>query len=81
MRTPLRRIGNSQGVLIPAHLLAECGLSGEIELHVEEGRIVIEPVRTWRAGWFDAYRAENDSDVWKTLPLDTDDAGDGDWQW
>ena len=45
MRTTLRRIGNSQGVLIPAPLLAECGITGEIDLHLEGKKIVIEPVR------------------------------------
>lgn len=35
MRTTLRRIGNSQGVLIPAPLLAECGIQDEIEQHLE----------------------------------------------
>ena len=44
MRTTLRRIGNSQGVLIPAPLLAECGITGEIDLHLEGKKIVIEPV-------------------------------------
>ena len=42
MRTTLRRIGNSQGVLIPAPLLAECGIQDEIELHLEGKKIVVK---------------------------------------
>jgi antitoxin MazE len=78
MRTTLRRIGNSQGVLIPAPLLAECGIQDEIELHLEGKKIVIEPVQQPRAGWFDGYRAEDDVDVWQELPPDADSEA---WEW
>ncbi|PXX76128.1 AbrB/MazE/SpoVT family DNA-binding domain-containing protein [Rivihabitans pingtungensis] len=78
MRTTLRRIGNSQGVLIPAPLLAECGIQDEIELHLEGKKIVIEPVQQPRAGWFDGYRAEDDVDVWQQLPPDADSEA---WEW
>jgi antitoxin MazE len=35
------QIGNSQGVRIPKPLLEEAGLAGDVELHAEDGRIVI----------------------------------------
>lgn len=78
MRTTLRRIGNSQGVLIPAALLAECGITAEINLHLEGKKIVIEPVDVPRKGWFDNYVPEQDEDAWDGLPPETDDA---EWQW
>jgi antitoxin MazE len=78
MKTTLRRIGNSQGVLIPAPLLAECGIKDEIELRLEGGKIVIEPVRPTRAGWFDDYRAGEDVDAWEGLPPEADS---GEWEW
>lgn len=78
MRTTLRKIGNSRGVLIPAALLAECGIIDEIELRLEGARIVIEPVKAPRAGWFDGYRAEEDADAWEGLPPDADS---GEWEW
>ena len=55
MRTPLRKIGNSRGVLIPAALLAECGIQNEIELRLEGTRLIIEPVPTTRAGWRESW--------------------------
>jgi antitoxin MazE len=67
MRSTLRKIGNSRGVLIPASFLAACEIEGEIEMHLEGGRIVIEPVSTPRAGWFDKYRPEKDEDAWKDM--------------
>lgn len=72
MCTTLRRIGHSQGVLIPALLLAECGIQDEIEPHLEGKRMVIEPVQQPRAGWFDGYHAEDDVDAWQQLPPDAD---------
>ena len=78
MRTTLRKIGNSQGILIPASLLAECGITNEIELHLEGTKIVIESARPARAGWFDGYRVEEDINVWEGLSPDLDS---GEWEW
>lgn len=79
MRTTLRKVGNSRGVLIPAAMLAESGIRDEIELRLEAGRIVIESVRAPRSGWFDAYAPEGDADAWQGLtetPVEQDE-----WQW
>ena len=78
MRTTLRKIGNSQGILIPAPLLAQCGITNEIELHLDGTKIVIESARPARAGWFDGYSAEDDSDAWEGLSPDLDS---GNWEW
>lgn len=50
-------IGNSQGVRIPKPLLEQAGLSGDVELHAEQGRIVIAAARRARAGWAEAAAA------------------------
>ena len=78
MRTALRKIGKSRGVLIPAPLLAECGITDEIELRLEGQKIVIEPIVTPRAGWFDGYSPEAEIDAWEGLPVDADS---GEWTW
>lgn len=78
MRTTLKKIGNSQGILIPAPLLAECGITNEIELHLEGTKIVIESARLARAGWFDSYRAEEEIDAREGLSPGLDN---GDWEW
>jgi antitoxin MazE len=51
MKTRIVAIGNSQGIRIPKPLLDQAGLEGDVELHAEEGRIVIAAVRRARAGW------------------------------
>ena len=79
MKSTLRRIGNSRGVLLPASLLAACEIENEIELRLDGNRIIIEPVRAPRSGWFDAYNPENDEDVWSDY-VESGDL-DEDWQW
>lgn len=79
MRTILRKIGNSRGILIPAALLAQCGITGEIELRLEGKTIVIEPARPVRSGWFEGYQADTpDTDAWEGLAPDEDAE---EWAW
>jgi len=75
----LRKIGNSRGVLIPASFLAACEIDTEIELRMDGKRIIIEPVREPRAGWFDEYRRESDASVWPEL--DETETEIEEWQW
>lgn len=51
MNSHIVRIGNSRGVRLAKPLLEEAGLSGEVEVRVRSGSIVITPVATPRAGW------------------------------
>lgn len=79
MKSTLRQIGNSRGIIIPAPLLAECEIQDEIDLTVENGRLVITPVKPARAGWFDHYEQAQDADAWAGL-ADTAREQE-DWQW
>jgi len=54
MRSKIVRIGNSQGVRLPKLMIEEAGLSEDVELRVEGGKIVIAAPRTARAGWAEA---------------------------
>lgn len=83
MRTAIRKIGNSQGVLIPKPLLAEAGLEADVDMAVENGTIVLRPVRDHepRAGWAEAARtlaeAGDDAPVWPEFA----NAEDADLKW
>lgn len=79
MKTNLRRVGNSKGVILPAILLAESGIESSIELTAEPGRIVITSATPLRKDWFNGYRAEEDEDVFKELAVT--DADSGEWEW
>ncbi|HJU25000.1 MAG TPA: AbrB/MazE/SpoVT family DNA-binding domain-containing protein [Casimicrobiaceae bacterium] len=57
MKINIRRIGNSQGIVIPKPLLAQAGLDDEAEITVEGNAIILrKPVRAVRAGWAEAAR-------------------------
>ncbi|MFC7514615.1 AbrB/MazE/SpoVT family DNA-binding domain-containing protein [Herbaspirillum sp. GCM10030257] len=53
MKTAIRKMGNSQGVLIPKPFLLQTGLDiGEVEIEVEDDTIVIrKPKKKSREGW------------------------------
>lgn len=90
MLTTMRQIGNSKGVLIPAVFLASCQIQDEVDMQLQEGRIIITPVTCkLRVGWFDgaqstpklskaAQKIENQAlQDWTTPVL----ADDSDWVW
>lgn len=79
MRTSLRKVGNSRGIIIPAALLAECELGDEVELTVQGKKLLVEAVNAPRAGWFTGYQAAGDEDAtWLSLPADEPDE---EWVW
>ncbi|MHA6821158.1 AbrB/MazE/SpoVT family DNA-binding domain-containing protein [Ralstonia pseudosolanacearum] len=58
MRATIRRMGNSQGVLIPKPILAQLGLEDEVDMAVEDGALVIrKPEKRAREGWAEASQA------------------------
>ncbi|MEO1590150.1 MAG: AbrB/MazE/SpoVT family DNA-binding domain-containing protein [Cyanobacteria bacterium J06632_22] len=81
-RTRIVKIGNSQGVRIPKLVLEQLGLTGEVELVVNDGQLVIRNVQLPRAGWasqFQAMAANGDDAL-----LDADTMTDwdaGEWRW
>ena len=80
MRTAIRKLGNSSGVIIPKSLFSEIGaaIGDALEINLEDGRIVSVPVkRRPRTGWAEASQeiatAGDDIDAWPEF-----DDGDGD---
>jgi antitoxin MazE len=64
MRAAVRKLGNSSGVIIPKTLLEEAGIGAgdTIDMTLEEGRIVLAPIRRRvRAGWAEAAKAIADA--------------------
>ena len=58
MLTTLRKLGNSHGVIIPKPLLAQLGMTGAVEMKVENSASVLRPAkRVPREGWAAASRA------------------------
>jgi antitoxin MazE len=84
MKSRIIPIGNSQGIRIPKALLNQTGLSGEVDLTVEQSALVVRPVSATRSGWdaaFSQMAALGDDKL-----LDADSRGlsswdASEWQW
>jgi antitoxin MazE len=77
MEVAIRKMGNSQGVLIPKPILAQLGLEGTADLQVRDGVIEIRAIRrNPREGWADdAHRVAEQRDdalVWPEFANDGD---------
>ena len=60
LKTSIRPIGNSRGVVIPKPMLVQAGLTDEAEISVEGGAIVLRRPAS-RAGWAEASRRVADN--------------------
>jgi antitoxin MazE len=83
MRARVIKIGNSQGLRLPKPILEQTGIREDVEIEVENNRIVIRPVENVREGWDRAFEtmaeAGNDASV-----IDDDLShfwDEEEWQW
>lgn len=56
MKARIVRIGNSQGIRIPKPLIKQTGLGEEVEIQVEDNRLVIAAAGRPRSGWAAAFK-------------------------
>lgn len=77
MEVAIRKMGNSQGVLILKPLLAQLGLEGTVDLQVRDGVIEIRPIRrNPREGWEqDAQRLAVREELMPPLMISTRPSG------
>ena len=77
MRISIVKIGNSQGIRIPKAILEQTGLKDEIELEVEDNRIILHSPKQPRLNWDEAFlsMAKNGDDKL----LDDDLTGKTEW--
>jgi len=71
MRTSVRKLGNSAGVIIPKSMLTELGLTtgASVDMTLADGHLILLPVKQpGRASWAAASRAiaeaNDDALVW-----------------
>jgi antitoxin MazE len=82
MRTTIRRMGNSQGVLIPRPILARLRLENEVEMEVENYAIVLRrPRHKAREGWAEASQALAGSGDDALVMGEFANAGDANLSW
>lgn len=82
MDVTVRAIGNSKGIIIPAKVLKEAGIHKEMDLIVEEGRIILKGKGHPRQDWLSAINADPPD---KEEPVFMDGIEDDDlvdeWTW
>lgn len=84
MRARLIKIGNSQGLRIPKPILEQTGITGDVEIELENNKIIIRPVQKVREGWDKAFKkmAEKGDDE---IVINDNDIShswdDEEWQW
>jgi antitoxin MazE len=83
MRSSIRKIGNSKGIILPQSFLKECFISDEVSIEVKGQQIIISaPENAKRKGWEQAFKqmAENGDDQ-LVIPDVFIDEDHTDWQW
>ena len=84
MRASIVRIGNSQGIRIPKVVLEQTQLSGEVELEVEDQKIVISHVRKSREDWerqFKLMAERGDDKLLDVGMVGLSSWDEEDWEW
>ena len=83
LKTRIIKIGNSQGIRIPKPLLEQSGLKNEVELEVEQNRIVIQSVSHPRQGWEEAFAmmAQRGDDTLLDPEETASSWDESQWQW
>ena len=72
MKISLIRIGNSQGIRIPASIIKQCGFEQDLELVVKNKTMMVSAAEDVRRDWQKAAEKENEQ-----LPFDEK----GEWEW
>ena len=83
IKTRIVRIGNSQGIRIPKILLDQANFGNEVELEVQENRIVIRSSKTSRNGWEEQFKmmAEQCDDRLLDDVVQLSSWDEEDWEW
>ncbi len=82
MKARIVRIGNSRGVRLPKPLIAEAGLSEEVEIRARDGAIVISSAAHPRDGWGEAAKRARARDEHRLLDAPTRTRFDDEqWEW
>lgn len=83
MRTKLVAIGNSKGIRIPSSVLKQCGIENEIDMIIQDQKVIIHPVKRKhvREGWEEAFGAMHRNGDDTPLLNEIKNSFDEDWQW
>ncbi len=84
MRSRIIKIGNSQGLRLPKPILEQAGIKKDVDIEIENGQIIVRPVKEVREGWDEAFRAMREQGDDELIIDDSDISHSWDeeeWQW
>lgn len=84
MRTSIVRIGNSQGIRIPKIIIEQCHLGADVELEVEDEKLIIRSASFPRQGWEDKFKsmaAAGDDSLLDSEITSQSSWDEEEWQW
>ena len=56
MKLPIIQIGNSKGIRIPKPILEQCGFQNEVEIEIQNDKLILKPVKHVRKNWDKAFK-------------------------
>ena len=72
MKALLVRIGNSQGIRIPASVIKQCGFEKHLEINVKNKTMIVSASDGTRYGWKEISIIENQNNAFDEK---------GEWEW
>ncbi len=81
MKARLVRIGNSRGVRLPKAVIDQVGLDDDVELSVEDNRVIITAASPPRSGWAEAARRLGAESRGLMNPASPTRFDEDEWQW
>ncbi|MDH5587946.1 MAG: AbrB/MazE/SpoVT family DNA-binding domain-containing protein [Nitrospirota bacterium] len=81
MKSSVTKIGNSKGVIIPSHLLKQCGFTKEVSLEIKNDTLVISKAKKPREGWAEAFMEAGAGDEELLINDVNNDFDQDEWVW
>ena len=83
MKTQLIQIGNSKGIRLPKAIIEQCKLEGEIEMEVNNSKLVLYSGKRNRKGWAESFEKMHKNNDDKMIEPDVIQSvwDDSEWVW
>ena len=82
MLVRVRRIGNSQGVILSKNMMEQCDIKDLVNVEVKGNAIVIEPATQCpRAGWEQQFELAKSGSEDNLIEEFSNDFDDSEWTW
>ncbi len=83
MKARIRKIGNSQGIILPKEIIEQCQFQDEVELRVSENKLIVEAPAQSRSSWEEAFikASAQDEGVLDNADLIENEFDKNEWEW